>query len=38
MFNGAQDTIQAVAPLTQRRPLPRKRYCQRFCAAADRGV
>src|SRR5580698_274729 len=32
MFNGAQDTIQAVAPLTQRRPLPRKRYCQRFCA------
>jgi hypothetical protein len=38
MFNGPQDAIQAVATLTQRRPLPRKRDRQRFCATADWGV
>jgi hypothetical protein len=38
MFNGLQDAIQAVAPLTEGRPLPRERHRQRFCAMADRGV
>ena len=38
MFNGPQDTIQAVASLTQSRPLPRKRDRQRFCATANWGV
>jgi hypothetical protein len=38
MFNGPQDAIQAVAPLTQRSLLPRKRVRQRFCATADWGI
>src|ERR1700728_2433737 len=38
MFNGPQDAIQTFAPLTQRRPLPRKRDRQPFCATANWGV
>ena len=38
MFNGPQDAIEAVAPLTERGPLPRKRDRERFCATASWGV
>ena len=37
-FTGPQDAIQTVAPLTQRRPLPRKGDRQPFCATANWGI